>query len=167
MRFRDLCAVRRPRTSGDVPTSGKLALQHSEAIREGLDVRRLVGCRDLHAQPRMPLGDHREAETDHEDAEFKQALRHGDRLRGVVHDDRTDRGRALENLETRLTDAGAGCVDALRLPDCTAARTRTSRSGSWMWMRPLLIVSTTDAETSTPSTRRPFVAKMDAVGRPI
>ena len=123
--------------------SRKLTLEHAETVSQCLDVRCLMCGRDLDAQTRVTLGNHWEPEADDEDAEFKQALRHRDRLRCVVHDDRTDRGRALENLETRLTDAGAGCVDiraelrhALRLAHEDLDRfLRAAGDGAWERIR--------------------------------
>ncbi len=67
-----------------------------------------MGGGDLATESGLALGDDRVAEADHEDAEFEQASAHRDRLRGVVHDDRADRGRALQHLEADASDAFAG-----------------------------------------------------------
>ena len=62
---------------------------------------------------------------------------------------RSDEGEFVTDLEAadfKVTEDGA--PQSLSL--FTSERTRMSRSGSTMWIRPWLIVSTTSGRTSTP-----------------
>jgi hypothetical protein len=78
----------------------------------GTDLAR-VGRGDLARGGGRALRDDGVAEADDEDAQFEQALAHGDGLGGVVDDDRADGGGGLEHVEAGGLDLLAGVRDVV------------------------------------------------------
>jgi hypothetical protein len=80
---------------------------------EGVDVLGGVGRGDLDAEAGVAFGDDGVAEADDEDAQFEEALAHGDRLGGVVDDDGADGGGGFEDVEAGGLDLLAGVGDVV------------------------------------------------------